>query len=316
MPQDGRPHEENISAYQNVLIDHPLLASYHRTLRRQGVSANTVAHYLDSSRQFLAFARDRGFPDIVHVRREHIETWELALRDAGRSPHTVRARFMGLRLWLRWLVEEGEIARDPTERMAIPKVEEVDKDVLSPAEVAAVLSRLEREAKGRGVRLYAARDLALISLLYGTGARATEVCQANRDALDLDGGTLRFRPSTTKAGIGRVVGLGPTLVQRLDRYLRKRTDSDPALFIGHRGRLTRSGLYAIVREQFAATGKAIGPHDLRHTSASHIAGTIGESEMMDAYGWRDSSMARHYTRQVRQDIAAEAQRRLSPLERL
>ena len=314
----ARQEHANILAYSPVRPEaHPLLASYQRALRRQNLAPNTIAQYLDCCRQFLAYAQEHGFPDVTQVRREHVEMWEISLRDAGRSPHTVRGRFLGLRLWLRWLVEEGELARDPTERMPMPKVEEVDKDVLAVAEIAAVIRDMETEAKKRGAPILVVRNLAIVSLFYGTGARVTEVCQARIEDLNMDAGTLFFRPSTTKAGRGRLVGLGPVMVSRLDRYLRKRRDILPWLFLGRGDKaLTRTGVYQLVREAFAGTGKAIGPHDLRHTSASHAAGSMGESEMMDAYGWKDSAMARHYTRQVRQEIAAEAQRRASPLERL
>lgn len=317
-PQPAVLSEAHLKPDTNVRYnDHPLLASYRRSLARSGLSPRTFEHYIDSSVLFLEYAQANGFPEIQQVRREHIETWELWMRDErGFSPYTVRNRFVGLRMWIRWLVAEGEIRRDPTERMALPKVEAVDKDVLSAAEIQRVLEEMEKRSRPRNAPISTGRDLAIVSLLYGTGARASEVCAALKTDVDLDAGELRFRAATTKAGEGRTVGLSPTLVDRLDRYLRRRKDALPGLFVGHRGSLTRSGLYEIVRSAFESTGRVIGPHDLRHTSASHAAGNMSESQMMDAYGWRDPEMARHYTRTVRQKLAAEAQRQSSPLERL
>jgi len=108
-------------------------------------------------------------------------------------------------------------------------------------------------------------------------------------------------------------------VRLLDRYLRKRPNSGDTLFVGKYGRMTRSGLYDVVRDAFVAAGitdKVFSPHDLRHTSASHAADSLSESQMMALYGWKDASMARHYTRQVQQQLAIDAHRTASPLSRL
>jgi len=80
--------------------------------------------------------------------------------------------------------------------------------------------------------------------------------------------------------------------------------------------LTRAGMYWLVRRAFEATGQKIGPHDLRHTSATHTAGSISETDRMLIYGWKDPAMARHYSRQAAQQNAIEAHRKASPLEKL
>ena len=73
-----------------------------------------------------------------------------------------------------------------------------------------------------------------------------------------------------------------------------------------------------MRRTFEAAGSTatIGPHDLRHTSATHVAGAISEADMMALYGWRDAEMARHYTAQARERLALEAHANASPLANL
>lgn len=128
-------------------------------------------------------------------------------------------------------------------------------------------------------------------------------------------------------GYGRLIasareqaGLGPDeLVERLDRYIRRRKDDSPYVFVNQRGGpLTRSGVYWLVRSVFRETGRVVGPHDLKHTSATHVAesGLMGELEMADVYAWKDVEMARHYTKAARQKMAAKSQQTKSPLDRL
>ncbi|MCC6387949.1 MAG: site-specific integrase [Dehalococcoidia bacterium] len=83
--------------------------------------------------------------------------------------------------------------------------------------------------------------------------------------------------------------------------------------------LLRSAMiHDLVRRTFEAAGATatIGPHDLRHTSATHVAGAISEADMMALYGWRDADMARRYTAQARERLALEAHERASPLANL
>lgn len=304
----ARQQIPNMIGGSDVSNRHPLLASYERYLRAARLRPATIAHYLTASRSFCDFAAANGMPPVERARRENIEAWLLGFGERGASPYTIRNRLIGLRQWLRWLVEEGELRTDPSTRIRLPALDEVDKDVATPEEMTAALTALEKARDFRGV--------AIIALFYDTGVRVGEVCEASRESIDWDRGTLRLPGVTTKARFGRTVALSPTCVRYLDRYVRRRRDDSPALFVGTRGPLTRVGVYQIVRKAFEFTGRRIGPHDLRHTSASHAAGKLSETHMMQLYGWRDADMARHYTRQVAAENAIAAHRLASPLEAL
>jgi len=66
--------------------------------------------------------------------------------------------------------------------------------------------------------------------------------------------------------------MGPKTRERLDLYISSRTDDNPALFLSARGtRLSRQRVWEIVRDIFGEFGiKGIGPHDLRHSFATHL----------------------------------------------
>lgn len=298
------PITDTLTGYRPVASS--LVDSYERHLKAQRRRGDTITAYVTIARRFLEFAEQQGFPDIGQLRREHVETWLASFGE--HSSHTQRMYFVVLRQWFRWLDEEGEITRNPMERMKAPALDEPQKDVVATPDMASVLKALQREKNWR--------DLAIVALLYDTGMRSSETCSLRIEDVDFTGNVIHVRGTETKARVGRVVPLSPSCVAHLDRYLRKRRDTLPWLFVGQKGQLTRAGMYWLVRRAFAFTGRTIGPHDLRHTSATHTAGTISDTDRMLIYGWKDVGMARHYSRQAEQANAITAFRKASPLENL
>ncbi len=286
-----------------------LLVSFERHLRAERKDPDTIAHYVGASQQFLDYCLAEGLPAVENVTREHVEMWMEALHERYR-PHTVRNRYIGLRIFYKWLTEEGEIERNPMARIKPPSVEESPKDVVSAENMAKVLAYLEKAKR--------LRDCALIALLYDTGMRAGELADLRTENVNLDTGVI-FIPKT-KANRVRTVRLSPRGIRYVDRYLRRARADGEYLLNGPRGKLTRSGIYWAVRKAFEEVGVpgTIGAHDLRHTSASHVAesGLMSESDAMALYGWTDPEMFRHYTGQARAKAALDAHARSSPLERL
>jgi site-specific recombinase XerD len=296
-----------------------LVRSFERHLRAENKRQPTIDHYVGASRQFLAFAAAENLPSIENVTREHVEMWLERLHETYR-PHSVKNRFVGLRIFLRWLAGEGEIERDPTTRIRMPRVDAVDKDIASEAELARVFAMLDKAARDRKApkaeRARAERDALVIAMLYDCGMRAGELADLKAEHVSSDTGLIYIAKS--KNHRSRMVRLSPVGLRYLDRYLRHLDATPVYLLEGKRGRMTRSGVYQVVTERFKQAGvkATIGPHDLRHTSASHVVGSLSESEMMTLYGWQDADMARHYSRQALEKTALEAHGRASPLTKL
>lgn len=304
-----KPKSSLLREHKTSAIVHPLLISFQRHLRAERKDPDTVAHYVGATQQFLDFAAAEGLPDVVIISREHVEMWLERLHETY-SPYTVRNRHQGLRMFFSWLAEEGEIDRNPMARIRPPSVEQAPKDIVSTEDMTRVFAYLDRR------KLW--RDAAMLAILYDTGMRASELAECRSDHVNMDSGVILI--PTTKANRIRTVHLGPTGMRYLDRYHRKPRSNPDYLLNGPRGKMTRSGIYWAVRNLFEEVGVSgtIGAHDLRHTSASHVAaaGEISESEAMALYGWRDPDMWRHYTAQAREKAALDAHRRSSPLERL
>lgn len=302
MPNAAKP----VSQHKTTVLP-PLVKSFERHLKAERKDPDTVAHYVGATLQFLQFCYDERLPVIENVTREHVEMWLESLHEKYR-PHTVRNRYIGLRIFFRWLHAEGEIAKNPMARIKPPSIEESPKDVVSPDDIARVLKMLEKEKRWR--------DAALIAVLYDSGMRASELADLRTEHVDMDTG--RVFIGKTKADRTRVVRLSPATVRMLDRYHRRDRANPEYVLCGPRGKLTRSGVYWAVRRCFEEAGVTgtIGAHDMRHTAATHMAGNIEERDMMVLFGWTDSAMARHYASQALAEAALVAHEKASPMERL
>jgi len=296
-----------------------LVKSFERHLKAENKRQATLDHYIGATRQFLAFCSSESLPAIENLTREHVEMWMERLYSTHK-PHSVRNRFIGVRIFFKWLAAEGEIDRDPTARIRPPRVDQVDKDVATVDDLKQVFGLLDKLARNRnapdGERARAERDALIIAVLYDTGMRAGELSDLRTEHVNVDTGMIFIEK--TKNHRTRIVRLSPAGIAYLDRYLRHLKATPEYLLEGKRGKMTRSGIYEVVTSRFAEAGvkATIGPHDLRHTSASHVVGSMTESEMMTLYGWTDAEMARHYARQALEQAALDAHGRASPLAKL
>lgn len=234
-----------------------VLRTWLATKRLENCSPGTLANYGRCIRMML---------DRLNRRLRDITTGDLrcylamyqAERQVGLSyMETMRhmiSSFFG------WLTDEGYIDRDPSRRLRRIKVPEVIKKPYTAAELEA----LKRHAGSQ-------RDLALLEIMYSTGARIGEIVALNREQINLQGRDVVIYGQKRKKE--RYVYLTESCCYHLRRYLDSRTDDNPALFVGSRTpcrRLTKSAVQAMLRKLGAATGVPnVHPHRFRRTLATY-----------------------------------------------
>jgi integrase/recombinase XerD len=176
----------------------------------------------------------------------------------------------------RFRSEEGLAEFDPSASIETPRVPAGLPKALTESEIDGLLAQVV------GDDPVSLRDRAVLEVLYGTGARISEVCTLGIADVDLDGGLLRLFGKGSKE---RVVPLGRWARVSLAAWLAegarssmepeqwaRRGDSD-AVFLNQRGgRLGRQGAWAIVRKygDAAGLGERLTPHVLRHSCATHM----------------------------------------------
>jgi len=199
------------------------------------------------------------------------------------SSTTIARRISALRGFYRFLRRRGQVERDPAAQLASPKKRRTLPKVLAP-EIAGALvesptptprssprARLVSEAS-------AARDRAILELMYGSGLRLSELVALDISHLDLQEATARVMGKGSKE---RVVPVGPPCIEAIRAWLEVRAtlrssqrpaDRD-ALFVARTGaRLGRRRIEDIVRAQglVAAERNDVHPHALRHSCATHM----------------------------------------------
>ena len=245
----------------------------------KGRSPLTISAYRRDLRRYHGFLTERG-TGLLGADAGDVAAFALSLRTAGLAPASTTRTLVALRALYRWLVAEGLVEVDPTATMETPRLPRPLPKALSEEQVMALLGAVEAAvAAEREPR--ALRDLALLELLYGTGARISEICGLGFGDVDLDGALVRLFGKRSKE---RIVPLGRPAIRSLAEWFdegrpalvpaawRSRDDAD-AVFLGARGsRLTRQGAWLVLQRWALTVGLAdqVSPHVLRHSCATHL----------------------------------------------
>src|SRR5262249_15869558 len=175
-----------------------------------GNTPNTVENYLRDLRRFVQFAATKRVPGPGGVSRAMLRDFVFMLKDLGLAPATIRRNISALHTYFAFLVGEGALVDDPSDRLETPKRGRSLPDVLSVAEVEALLP-----APAPDERL-GWRDRALLELGYGAGLRVSELCALEISDLLLSEGLVRVFGKGNKE---RMVPLGRKVVGPVSLYL-------------------------------------------------------------------------------------------------
>jgi site-specific recombinase XerD len=293
-----------------------LRASFNRSLRVEGKADRTLVLYGQSIIYFSAWLVEKGLPaDLSSLTRDSVLGWLDALRARGLTTGTVRTRWRGLRRFTSWLVAEDILANDPLAGIVVDKPEPPPVPILTDEELTALINA----CKGKGFNDL--RDAAVIRLLIDCGLRVSELTGIDTKDLDLDAESVEV---TGKGSRVRMAYFGSKTGLALDRYLRARRAhrqaTDPALFLGERGRFTPDGVRERLKvraERAGLDARLVHPHRFRHTHAHDFLLAGGqERDLMRLLGWRSEGMLSRYGASAADHRAMQAARRLKRGDRV
>lgn len=261
-----------------------------------GSSTNTVEAYLRDVRRFAEYATGAGVTHPGGISPETVRQFVYALKDLGFATASIRRQISALRTYYRFLVSEGHVEADPTEELETPRGWRTLPDVLTLAEVEALLGAPHPD------EALAWRDRALLELAYGTGARVSELVGLAVHDVAFDEGLVRLFGKGSKE---RLVPVGRRAIGAVALYLREirprldRGFGAGKLLLNARGRpLTRVGAWRIITGAAARAGlaKRVTPHTLRHTFATHLLeGGADLRAVQEMLGHADLATTQIYT---------------------
>ncbi len=253
--------------------DFSLIREYlnHLTVER-GLSKNTISAYNRDLERFFTFL-DVQKVDPLRIQEAHLTDYVVSLRMNDLSESSISRGVVAVRNWMEFTSKEKKFVnpikdfKPPKPNLRLPKALKIE-------EVASLIS-----AVSMGDTPSALRDGAIVELLYGTGARISEIVGLNvQDISKFDGDQVTALRLTGKGGKTRVVPIGKYAQIALDQYLvRVRPGllkkQESALFLNSRGsRLSRQSIWSMIAHGAHSAGIAsdVSPHSLRHSFATHL----------------------------------------------
>ncbi len=308
-----------------------------RTERR--LSPHTVGGYGRDLAHLLRWARRHGLDTWQGVGTPHIRRYAADLHRDGRGPRTIHRRLAAARSLYAWLVREGLAAANPATGVQAPRGPRHLPRALEIEAVARLIETAEEGARGarEGCRREeAARDRAILELLYSSGLRLSELQGLDWADLDLGEGLVRVRG---KGGKVRIVPVGRMARDAIRAWLplgaawlagpaENKGGSEGAsaagsaspppadgggargqpLFVTRTGRrLSRRSIQARIRfwARLAGLGGRVHPHQLRHSFASHVLESSGDLRaVQELLGHAHLRSTQIYTRLDLQHLAS------------
>ncbi len=262
----------------------------------EGASANTGTAYGRDLDRFVEYASTHGAGAPGEVTPRLVREYVFHLKDLGLAPASIRRTVSAVRTYFRFLVGEGHVMRDPSERVETPKRWRTLPDVLTADEVSRLLAAPTLDEP------LAFRDRAMLELAYGAGLRVSEWISIGTRDLMFDEGLVRVFGKGSKE---RLVPVGRAALGAVAIYVRElrprleKGQGKGILFLNVRGEpLSRMGAWKILRKyvELAGITKAVSPHTLRHSFATHLLeGGADLRSVQEMLGHADISTTQLYT---------------------
>lgn len=237
-----------------------------------------MAAYRRDLRRYVDFLHRQEINDLAQVTPPIVAAFAGDLRQSDLAPASVARIVVAVRSLHRFALEDGLTGSDPAREITPPKAGRRLPKGLSLAEVQTLLATPLVETP------LGLRDAALLELLYGTGARISEVVSLDVDDVSRVAEAAADEPVGLrlfgKGSKERWVPVGSYAREALRAYLTRarpglvaKGKGSPALLVNSRGgRLSRQSAWTILRTTAERAGitAEVSPHTLRHSYATHL----------------------------------------------
>ncbi|MBS4023093.1 MAG: site-specific tyrosine recombinase XerD [Dethiobacter sp.] len=269
----------------------------------KGLAANTLESYLRDLRGFCGYLRQNDVKGFEESTRDHVKGYLFSLQKTGKAKATLSRNLASIRSLYQFLFQEKLICDNPCIDLESPKLDKKLPRVLSTSEIGVLLEQPD------GLQVSGIRDRAMLEVIYATGIRVSELMSLDIDDINTEAGFIRC---TGKGSKERIIPLGSMAVRNVENYLADsrpklvRHNGESALFVNQHGkRLTRQGFWKILKKygREAGINKAITPHTLRHSFATHLLENGADlRSVQEMLGHADISTTQIYTQVTKRKL--------------
>jgi integrase/recombinase XerC len=253
-----------------------ILKAFNRHLTSErDLSVHTVRAYIGDLESLMAHLETLKVDQIAQLELNHLRSWLANQQIKGGARTSLSRRITSIRLFTKWAVKNNYLAKDVGTTLATPKGHRILPGVLEIDEAKTAMDSLATRASEEQTPV-SLRDVAIVELLYATGARVGELCGLDLNDIDYDRQTIRVLGKGNKE---RTIPFGNPALRALTSWLKQGRDqiaqsqSGDAVFIGARGkRIDQRTVRTVVYEALSAIEgiERMGPHALRHSAATHL----------------------------------------------
>lgn len=245
------------------------------------MAAKTVEAYERDLRQFFTFMTSYvGHPtklkDISNLKPADLRGFLAERRRDGAGARTLGRGLAGIRSFIRFLEKKGLASSAGVNAIKAPKQ---PKTLPKPISVSKAIQLTDTATQMREEPWIAARDVAVISLLYGCGLRIGEALSLTPSVITDSGKTITIVGKGNKARLVPLLAIVRKAVEEYIKLCPYHLERDEALFRGAKGGALRP---EIIQRQMRKLRSALGlsdtatPHALRHSFATHLLGNGGD----------------------------------------
>ena len=260
-------------------------------LFEKGLSPNTATAYRSDINIFEGYLERNK---ILKIEEDTLVDFIFELKNKNYSVLSIARSLVSIKSFLKFLLKEKIVEKNPFEEMDSFKVRKKMPEVLTEVDIEKMLMQPDKNSR-EGIR-----DKAILELLYSAGIRVSELTDMELTDLNMDEKVLRCFGKGAKE---RLVPIGEDVVETVSYYLRVRDnflkEFSPHLFITRRGKkFTRVGIWKLVKgyAKLAGLTKDVYPHIFRHSFATHLlAGGADLRSVQEMLGHSDIATTQIYT---------------------
>ncbi len=270
------PKASQIQRHINGYLDHLLV--------ERGLAKNSMSAYRRDLGRYQEFLGNRGFLEFSAVSANDISEFLINLRLGSEhhpalAPASAARTLIAVRGLHAFLAKEGITTSDSARAVKPPGISKRLPKALTFAEIERLLAAVGAGSES-DVSVLMMRDQALLELLYGTGARISELTDLSLDDVSTLSKELPILRLKGKGNKERLVPVGSHALQALEQYLVRsrpvlsgKSTTSSALFLNARGtKLSRQSAWSILQAAAARADLAgkVSPHTMRHSFATHL----------------------------------------------